>query len=181
MEEEKIGEQPETGSLGKFKDAESLLEAYNNLQAEFTKKCQKLSALEKEDAEAVFSKENWNEKVSTFLQQNADAKQYSAEISDYILSHPELKCSDNALEIAWSKIAMQNYVSPEKLIEKEDFIENYILSNDDIKKKVLELCARDLKPAPPVIGLGGDNFSSKQAGLPTTMEGAKKMVELLFK
>lgn len=35
------------GSTGKFKDVPSLLEAYNNLQAEFTRKCQRLSELEK--------------------------------------------------------------------------------------------------------------------------------------
>ena len=34
------------GSIGKFKNTESLLSAYNNLQAEFTRKCQKLSELE---------------------------------------------------------------------------------------------------------------------------------------
>ena len=34
------------GSIGKFKNTESLLNAYNNLQAEFTRKCQKLSELE---------------------------------------------------------------------------------------------------------------------------------------
>ena len=34
------------GSIGKFKNTESLLNAYNSLQAEFTRKCQRLSELE---------------------------------------------------------------------------------------------------------------------------------------
>lgn len=34
-------------SLGKFKDAEALLNAYNSLESEFTKRCQKLKELEK--------------------------------------------------------------------------------------------------------------------------------------
>ena len=33
-------------SLGKFKDVQSLLDAYNSLQAEFTKRCQRLKELE---------------------------------------------------------------------------------------------------------------------------------------
>ena len=40
----------ETGvkSLGKFKDTESLLNAYNSLQAEFTRRCQRVKELERE-------------------------------------------------------------------------------------------------------------------------------------
>ena len=39
----------ENGSnLGKFKDTESLLTAYNNLQSDYTKKCQTLSAWQKQ-------------------------------------------------------------------------------------------------------------------------------------
>ena len=33
--------------LGKFKSAETLLDAYNELQGEFTRKCQRLSEAEK--------------------------------------------------------------------------------------------------------------------------------------
>lgn len=35
-------------SFGKFKDAQSLLNAYNSLEAEFTKRCQRLKELEGE-------------------------------------------------------------------------------------------------------------------------------------
>ena len=37
--------------LGKFKSVEALLDAYNNLQSEFTKKCQLLSSMEKDKTE----------------------------------------------------------------------------------------------------------------------------------
>ena len=46
----------EDSMLGKFKDAKSLLDAYNSLQAEFTRKSQKLAELQKEnDKSALFS------------------------------------------------------------------------------------------------------------------------------
>ena len=35
-------------SLGKFKDVEALLSAYNSLQSEFTKRCQRIKELESE-------------------------------------------------------------------------------------------------------------------------------------
>ena len=40
-------ESPEGSILGKFKDSKTLLEAYNNLQSEFTRKSQKLAELQK--------------------------------------------------------------------------------------------------------------------------------------
>ena len=39
-----------SNNFGKFKDVESLLKAYNNLESEFTKKSQKLSMLENENS-----------------------------------------------------------------------------------------------------------------------------------
>lgn len=40
------GENKTEVSLGKFKDVQSLLSAYNSLQAEFTKRCQRIKELE---------------------------------------------------------------------------------------------------------------------------------------
>ena len=57
-------EQPEdlgSNEFGKFKDAESLLMAYNNLEAEFTKKSQKLASLEREESERESSELRRNE------------------------------------------------------------------------------------------------------------------------
>ena len=44
--EEKKGDVHEQVSLGKFKDVGVLLNAYNSLQSEFTKRCQKIKELE---------------------------------------------------------------------------------------------------------------------------------------
>ena len=65
----------ETGSqktdLGKFKNVEALLDAYNNLQSEFTKKCQLLSSLEKDKTEQEKgNKDKTND--NDFQKQNQD-------------------------------------------------------------------------------------------------------------
>ena len=194
MEEEVVREQPELeeenenliaqseGSLGKFKDAESLLKAYNNLQAEFTKKCQKLSALENEKNKTIFYEEDWNKRVANFLEKNPEAKKYSKEISEKILNSPELKSSENALELAWSSIAMKNYVEPEKLASDKTFLNSYIFNNEEIKKKVLENYLKEIKTAPPVIsGSRGAKLSSKEEYAPKNLNDAKKIVEKFFK
>lgn len=194
MEEEIVREQPELeeenenliaqseGSIGKFKDAESLLKAYNNLQAEFTKKCQKLSALENEKNKTIFYEEDWNKRVANFLEKNPEAKKYSKEISEKILNSPELKSSENALELAWSSIAMKNYVEPEKLASDKTFLNSYIFNNEEIKKQVLENYLKEIKTAPPVIsGSRGAKLSSKEEYAPKNLNDAKKIVEKFFK
>ena len=49
-EPENQSENSEGSTFGKFKDAQSLLDAYNSLQAEFTRKSQKLAEFQKKIA-----------------------------------------------------------------------------------------------------------------------------------
>lgn len=68
------------GSIGKFKNTESLLNAYNSLQAEFTRKCQRLSELE---SKAQSTTEN----VEDYIKNNQNLvgkilKHYVAEIQN---------------------------------------------------------------------------------------------------
>ena len=53
-----VGAQTENVSYGKFKDAAALLKAYNSLQAEFTKRCQRLKELEEASAADKAAVEN---------------------------------------------------------------------------------------------------------------------------
>lgn len=215
MEELKSGEQPKTedvnvqseivkegeegttctsleqGSLGKFKDANSLLSAYNNLQAEFTKKCQKLSEVTKQIEQSVtndkkenlpiFANDNWQENVSDFLSKNSEAEKYSGEIASEILNDKSLQVSPNALELAWARVMQKKYVEPEKLASDQNFITEKILSRDDVKRQVLEEYFKNLQnvKTPPVITSMG-TVATVVDKKPTTMQEAKQMVEKLF-
>lgn len=61
------------GSIGKFKDVESLLSAYNNLQAEFTRKCQKVSELE--SSLSSFSEKGLEAYAKEFVENNKEFKE----------------------------------------------------------------------------------------------------------
>ena len=179
------------GSLGKFKDTTSLLSAYNSLQAEFTKKCQKLSeitkqlndyqTLNKEESMPVFADDNWQENVSNFLSKNTEAQKYSGEIANEILMDKNLQSSPNALELAWARVMQKNYAEPEKLSNDQNFINEKILSRDDVKKQVLEEYFKNLQnvKTPPVITSDG-SVASIVEKKPTTMQKAKLAVEKLF-
>lgn len=181
---------------GKFKDADSLFSAYNNLQAEFTRKCQRLSELEKLEQEKcaenekqaneipVFDEENWQDVVTSFLEKHEDAKQFASEISGYILANPELKNNKNALDIAWANVISQKYKSPEKLISDDKFVEDYVLKDEQIKEKVLSKYLKDIesKKMPPfVTRSSGGNITFETKREATTLSEAKQLVEAMLK
>ena len=183
------------GSLGKFKDTQSMLKAYNNLQAEFTKKCQKLSEVTKTLSEVeeklneskkeqlpIYQKEDWQEAVNSFLSQNEKAKMYSKEISDELLKDPDLAKSSNALPLAWERVMNKNFYSPDMLAEDKNFINEKILSNSEIKQQVLDEYFKGLQNIqnPPVIAKNG-NITKMTNVTPKDMKEAKALVEELFK
>lgn len=67
-------------NLGKFKDAGALLEAYNNLQSEFTRKCQLLKSLQKDKVDVV-QEETGDEtnKNSEIFEENASKNMQNEE------------------------------------------------------------------------------------------------------
>ncbi len=72
--EKEIGDKKEEVSLGKFKDVQSLLSAYNSLESEFTKRCQKIKELE--------SKISSNEKTQVPLQGEKEVVKERLDISE---------------------------------------------------------------------------------------------------
>ena len=188
------------GSIGKFNSPESLLEAYNNLQREFTKKCQKLSELEKniadneesetlknetENSSPAFLGDSWRSKVADFLSSNDYAKNFSKEISAEILNDPKLQKSENMLEIAWSRVLAKNFKTPEQIANDNNFFENYVLGNEEVKKQVFSSYLSELSEvqAPNLIGAsvrGGKSMVVK-SNKPTSLKDANEIVLKLFK
>ncbi|MEG1499888.1 MAG: hypothetical protein RR400_02340 [Clostridia bacterium] len=194
-----VAEPQEKGSpYGKFRDADSLFSAYNSLQAEFTKKCQILS--EKEKAEILNESDNatkdektevapfylgegWEEKVADFLSKNSDATKYAEEICSEILKDETLAKNENALTLAYQKVVSKKFVEPEKLAKDKGFLEDYVLSNDEIKKQVLAIYLAEVESnrVPPTISSdkGGVISFSKKPN-PKNLAEAKKLAEELF-
>lgn len=179
-----------SGSLGKFKDAESLLLAYNNLQAEFTRKCQKLSEVSKEleqsqqsakEQEPIYKSENWQTVVNDFLAKNTEAQKYSSDIANEILNDQSLQMSPNALELAWARVMQKNYYEPDVLAQDQNFLNEKILNRDEIKTQVLEEYFKNIQKQkiPPVIS-GSGEVAVAVAKAPQNMAEAKLAVEKLF-
>ena len=179
--------QKSEGSHGKFKDADALLSAYNSLQAEFTRKCQRLAELEKQkeeqalDSTPLYERENWSEIVADFLSKNDEAKPFSKEICAEIMNNPKGYLDERSLDLAYAKV-MKNHIVDEAKMQDKNFVEDYVLSSDEIKDKVLKIYLEELShSAPPkVLSSGVGETFSKKVVRPATLEEAKQFVQNLM-
>ena len=77
------GNSEEPVSLNKFKDEKSLQKAYQSLEAEFTKRCQRLKALEEENKMLKVSAET---SVTPSAEQNGDDNDA---LKEFFIKYPE--------------------------------------------------------------------------------------------
>lgn len=197
-------EQILNGSQSKFKDVKSLEQAYLNLQSEFTRKCQRLSELEKSSGDNLLTKnasdstsesenvkvskpfyemEGWQESVNNFLTIHPDASEFASEIVNEILMDKDLAFSPNSLTNAYNKILASKYIPKQNLLEDDDFVNNYILTNEKIKEKIINNYIKNLNNNTPKV-ISSSHLSS--VGLtpnkkPTTLEEAKLLAKNMFK
>ena len=186
---------PEGSPLGKFKDAEKLLDAYNELQSEFTRKCQKLSDAEKklqeigsiQDTGNDNASENqefaWNKNIKEFLQAHKNANEFVEEITKELIDNEMLRNDEKGLELAYSKVLERKFVPYKDLAKDKDFLEKFIFSNDEIKEKIIKEYVSSLQGTQSPITIGNSGFNRGVASRASigSLEEAKKYVENMFK
>jgi len=159
---------------GKFETLEELLNGYNNLEKEFTKKCQELSEIAK--------KQENNDGNN----QNGTSKPICATIEK----------QDCANEILPPRGGTGDAVNPENLPENEaslakisdelsldeDALSEFIVKNPKIADKIFEIYMfkRSLTRAPKVIGGGGSMPTAPQTK-PKNIQEASSLSRHLFK
>ena len=187
-EESAVSEVGSQGTYGKFKSAEKLLEAYNNLESEFTKKCQLLSELQKDkrqeessapstQTETQTSQQNEDDQFSAFLLANEMAKPFEEEIKEKVSSTNQL----SPYEVAWAKVVLGHLNAEQKT--SDPIVNNYVLSDENVRKKVIQEYLSDLakhKPPQVISSAGGERVSSVSPDTPTSLSEAKEMVRRMF-
>jgi len=201
QENEKI-EKEENNSIdgdsqfGKFKDAKSLLDAYNSLQAEFTRKSQKLSKLlsEKETIEdrapekpaeiiPQFKKGDWKVKVSSFLEKTPDAKQHAKQMAKILMENKELASIDGCLEIAYKMAKSEAIKEPASLAASEEFLKEYIVNNSRAKELIISdyiNSLNDFSSAPKLISGQAKSINAPTKNKVGSLEKAKEITLKLF-
>jgi ribosomal protein L11 methylase PrmA len=192
-EEQRTEMELENGSpISKFKSVKELGMAYQNLEKEFTQKCQKikeltdkLSSLENTNVFVPeYEREDWAENVKLFFANHPLAKEYIAEISEVLQKDESVSKQTNSLEVALTKVLANKFVPYTELIKDENFLEQYIYSNQQIGEKFINNYLDGLeknKAMPLMTSISGSGTFSSPIKKPKTIKDAGKMVEAYFK
>ena len=177
VNDDTVGEAEKGETIGKFKSVEALLDAYNNLEKEFTKKSQRLSQLEKDK---TVEEENLNEeldkKFHSFLSSNLEAESFGDELKEKVQSDDNLKKMDDPFGYVWAEMIFEKLKNPN---QDEKVLNNYILKNESLKNMVIENYVNQLTENKSPIKISS---SGKRVGTtvstqkPETLKDAKKFL-----
>lgn len=167
-------------TVGKFKDANALLEAYNNLEKEFTKKCQRLSELEKDKIkEEEELDKKVEEKLALFLSSNGEATNYKDELVEKVKSDDSLKKMDDPFSYVWAEMVFDKIKNQKT---SDEAVKNYILGNENLKNAVIESYINQLSEnkSPIIISSNGNRVATVATQNPANLDDAKKyLIDLL--
>lgn len=165
--------------VGKFKSADDLLCAYNNLQAEFTRKSQRLAELEKDKAQSQ-SAQNTESELAAFLAINPAAAPYSEDLKTRV-QQAALTANQEGFSKAWAGLLFDKLTGPDKASQPE--VQNFILNDDELSNLVIKNYVKQLQEnkTPIVMSSGSGQRVAKQATpKPENFEAAKRVVLDLF-
>lgn len=167
-------------NFGKFKDAESLVKAYANLEAEFTKKSQRLALLETEANKEKLEREKneeLNKRVDDFVTKFEAIKPFSSALKE------SLKTQENtSLEEEAVKLLANNYKMPEDYINDSEFLNNYVYSNKEIKDKIVKDYLSNLTQNLPIkVDRSASSISLTPPNQPSTIQEAGRLAKSIIK
>lgn len=176
-------QETQDGSMfGRFKDAKTLLEAYNNLQAEFTRKSQKLAEFQKECEEnAVFKTYN---SLDDFMSEHTDSDKYKKEITEILVNDNEINNLPNKYQVALKVVKNAESKLAENLTNQE-FLDKYILNNEIIKSQIINnylSTLNNVSTVPKVISGNSTNiYFAPNSNKPTTLKEAGEIFSKMLK
>ncbi|MBQ3502161.1 MAG: hypothetical protein IJA72_00655, partial [Clostridia bacterium] len=168
-------------NLGKFKDAQSLLKAYNSLQTEFTKKSQRLSELENSNTEFA-REEKINQAIKELEQNHNIAQKFSEDIKSAI---KDVETSDYRMlaQQELLKSLAQTYKTANEYAEDDEFLKKYVYNNQTIKDNIIREYLANLTNTTPVRVVS--NISSSiplsPPNVPATIQEAGKLAKNIIK
>lgn len=140
-------------SFGKFKDAESLFKAYNSLQAEFTKKSQRLSELESENRVNQTRPLSRQEKIEKGIEELVQNYEEAKPFVEQIKANLSVQDADDYNTLAkkeFVKVLAGSVKTPNDMLNDQEFLTSFVYNNESIKEHIITDYLSKLKDTAPI-------------------------------
>ncbi len=144
-------------TIGKFKNPEELLHAYQELEREFTRRSQRLKGLE--NGKKPRSEQDFKVAVDKFFEKTPSAKMFAKEIAKKLIEQPSLKDEENCLDVALNQVLIDKFRTPEQLLSDGQFLEEFVLSSQAVKDAVISKYLKDVREGIPPRTLTSDGIN----------------------
>ena len=152
-------------SLGKFKSVDALLDAYNSLEAEFTRRSQRLKELEGKAS-------NESEKSAESSQNKIVESGEKVKISSNSTQNSELTQSDNSL----ANVKGQTVISA-----NGNGLEEIEISNEVRNRIISQYFSKIRNDAPNILAGGGGIVGTPKVRAKTLQDAAERATEIFKK
>lgn len=181
-DEQFFSENQNGSNYGKFKDAQSLLVAYNALQGEFTRKSQKLAEFQRKSEEnALF--QNQNEDLDSVLNECEDSEKYKKEVEEILLSNKNFSNLPNKYRVAFETIK-ETKNRLESILNSPNFYDEYLSKNEEIKSKIIDEYLskiNDVSSLPKLMTGGTNNIYFAPESKPKSVKEAGEIFAKMLK
>ncbi len=185
--EDVLGEK-ESAPYGKFSTAKDLLDAYNSLQSEFTRRCQKVKELEREIGGLKKVEKPILDSLSSSSQVGKPAfKDTYPETQGIIKSLYDLAASsgDDAegfLERAYVKYLKDKAEKQSEYFSSKEYIRSKINDDEDIKNEIIREYLGNVNASKPKVWqyMGNGNGVISAPSKPKTLQDATKIALQIF-
>lgn len=174
------GDNAEVTSYGKFKTAEELLNAYNSLESEFTRRSQRLKELESRQAERAET-DKWEQKVSALTAKYPVARELQDEIAEELKSEGTRLEDDNCLEKALLGVLAKRYESSSRSRPDDKAERAFTSPPSEASDKYSADYERRVRQAPKVAKSSGEIPVAKYPRVTTIAEAKRLATEHLKK
>ena len=136
---------------------------------------------DEEQDKPQYMRDGWHDKVTAFMSENPDAREYVSEMAKVITEDENIAKSQDCLNLAYTKVLKSAFKSPAELMEDQKFLDEFVYKNKDVRNKIVSDYLKNLNPqAPEVLGNGGEMFVAPPKR-PSTLQEAGAMAEKLLK
>ncbi|MBE5743481.1 MAG: hypothetical protein E7358_02055 [Clostridiales bacterium] len=178
----------ESAPYGKFTNAKDLLDAYNSLQSEFTRRCQKVKELERENNCLKQSEKPLEDSFSISSRQGKPSfKETYPETEGILKSLYDLAASsgDDAegfLERAYVKYLKNQAEKQNEYYSSKDYIRSKINGDEDIKNEIIREYLDGINASKPKVGqfMGNGDGVISAPSKPKTLQDAAKIALQIF-